>query len=108
MARTQGQRPTEFEKAKETMERQDALVEKLLRKRLELKTQLDEIEDALAIEDELLKYYMLHPVLQVKDRREILEPLDADEPRYDDEPQLPLDTPTWKGFKSNYVKEEVK
>jgi hypothetical protein len=108
VARTQGQRPTEFEKAKETMERQDALVDKLLTKRNQLKAQLDEVEDALLVEDELLKYYMNHPVLQVKDHRKILQPMDTDEPRYDDEPQLPLDTPTWKGFKSNYVKEEVK
>lgn len=108
MARTQGQRPTEFEKAKETMERQDALVQKLLSKRLHLRAELDEVEGTLAFEDELLKYYMNHPVLQVKDHRKILQPMDEDEPRYDDEPQLPLDTPTWKGFKSNYVKEEVK
>jgi len=104
VARTQGQRPTEFEKAKEVMERQDALVQKLLSKRLHLRAELDEVEGTLAFEDELLQYYMNHPVLKVSDRRDETQIREEDL----EEPQLPLEVPTWKGFKSNYVKEEVK
>jgi hypothetical protein len=99
--RSQGQHKSEFDRAKEALEKQEALVERLRTKELQLVTELNSIQDQLVVAKELLEYYQSHPVLQVKDRTS----RDASSQAFEDVP-LPIeDNPqsTWKGFTERHL-----
>lgn len=102
--RAQGQHKSEFDKAKEQLERQDSAVNKLIDRQVQLKRELEQVEDELLVADELLQYYKEHPVLKVSDRRDPSQ-IREHEGEFD-EPELPIESPTWKGFKEKHLQEK--
>ena len=98
-----GVHKTEFEKAQDALVKQQDVVNKIqekVDKLNELILSLEDLSDQLNVEKELLEYYGQHPVLKVSDHRDETQ---IREEQFE-EPELPIEVPTWKGFKESHMK----